>query len=90
MATTTMSIASRSRKVWSAGHMAGYRALAGAADGLGHPHRLDRLGHVVGADDVGAAQHRRRGRRQRARAGARRGPSTPATAPMNDLRETPT
>src|SRR5262244_3153820 len=54
MATSRMSMASRTRKAWSAGHMLGLAARA--AHRLGHAHGLHRLGHVVGTDQMGAPQ----------------------------------
>src|SRR5215470_2865620 len=55
MATSRMSMASRTRKAWSAGHMLDLRPRA--AHRLGHAHGLHRLGHVVGTDQMGAAEH---------------------------------
>ena len=66
-------------------------ALPGAADRLGDAHGLHGLGHVVGADHV----RRRpapppRWRPASRRADRRDRPRRSSTAPMNDLRETPT
>src|SRR5215467_1248499 len=63
MATSRMSMASRTRKAWSAGHMLDLAPRA--ADRLGHAHGLYGLGHVVGTDQMGAAEHGggRRGQR---------------------------
>src|SRR5215472_989945 len=63
MATSRMSMASRTRNAWSAGHM--LRTFPRVAHRLRHAHRLDRLRHVVGSDQMGAGEHggHRRGQR---------------------------
>src|SRR5262252_419170 len=64
MATSRISMASRTRKAWSAGHMLDLAPRA--ADRLGHAHGLHRLGHVVGTDQMGAPEHGGGRRSQRA------------------------
>src|SRR5262247_2355754 len=63
MATSRISMASRTRKAWRVGHT--LCTVTRVAHRLRHAHRLDRLRHVVGADQMGAREHggRRRGQR---------------------------
>src|SRR5262247_4590180 len=63
MATSRISMASRTRKAWSAGHMLDLAPRA--AHRFGHAHGLHRLRHVVDTDQMGAPEHGdgRRGQR---------------------------
>src|SRR5262249_21592999 len=55
MATSRISMASRTRKAWSAGHMLDLAPRA--PHRLGYAHSLHRLGHVVGTDQMSAPEH---------------------------------
>src|SRR5437667_9271823 len=61
-----MSIASRRRKPWRAGHT-GSDPVSRAPDGPRHAHGLDGFRHVVSANEIGASQHGGRGSGERAR-----------------------